>query len=189
MNRSRQDCDALGSQGEQLVTRGLIARWGWNVFNCNGARWQAPVHQGHTGALITPDLDLVGHGVRRFAEVKTKSAASMTRKTGQYEHGMCWRNYQHYLDIGARSGTPVWLFIYQVNVQEILYAPLHGYLEAMARRTSDTKQCGHGMAFFYADAFRRAALTEFVAGRWDDSPLILRQYRKLTEVPHGSPAA
>lgn len=176
MKRSRDECEDMGNHGEALVMRGVLAKWGWNVFNCNGERHRAPVYEGQDNVLINPDLDLVGHGVRRFAEVKTKSAASYTRKTGEYEHGMCWRNYQHYLKIGEQSGTPVWLFIYQINVQEILYAPLHGYLEAMARQTSDTKQCEHGMAFFYADAFRRATLTDFVQGRWDDTPIRLRQY-------------
>lgn len=178
MQRTRADANAFGRMGEEVVQRGLIARWGWHVFNCNGARWRAPVYEGHAGALITPDLDLVGHGVRRYAEVKTKQAASYTRKTGHYEHGCCARQYDHYLAVGHAAGTPVWLFIYQVNVQEILYAPVHGYLEAMVRRTTDTQQCAHGMAFFYADAFRRAGLTDFVHGRWDDSPLIMRPYRR-----------
>ena len=175
MKLTRTAAKKLGQEGEALVAKGIIAKWGWNVFNCNGARYRAPVYQGQDGGLINPDLDLIGHGVRRFAEVKTKTAASLFRKNGQYEHGISWRHYQHYLIIGRQAGTPVWLFIYEVTPQEILFAPIHDYLEAMVRRTTDTKQDHDGMAFFYADAFRRATVAAFLAGQWDDTPLIIRK--------------
>ena len=158
-------------EAERLVQDGAQKK-GYFVFNFNEQRRTAPMHSGDHCRVITPDLDLVGNGVRRFAEVKLKSQASYTRKTKQDEHGICRRALMHYRQFEEASGVPVWLFLVQLDISAVLYAPIKGWLATYGRDYSGDRMCEHGMVFWPASVFYNAALIDdFRAGKWQDEPL------------------
>jgi hypothetical protein len=100
-----------------------------------------------------PDLDISKDGVRRWAEVKTKAAATYTRVTGRYEHGVPKRHYESYLKVQEITGCPVWLFVYEENTGTILCGRLDDLARVRREYVGDKMSRG-GMVFFPRSAFK-----------------------------------
>jgi len=147
---------AKGRKGERLVA-GLLQRAGWYVvpsYDYAGEeKDKAPRLQGARAEYVIPDLDIARNGKRLWAEVKTKSAPTLTRSTGKLEHGMSLRHYNHYQKVQQITGCEVWIFIHELTSGAVLYARLDDLRPHM--RTYGGKAMGNaGMVFWPRDAFR-----------------------------------
>lgn len=144
-----------GRAGERLVAELLQSR-GWYVipsYDYSGEDGDKPPRlQGLREAFPVPDLDIAKDGQRRWAEVKTKAAASYTRITGRLEHGIPKRHYRAYKRVQEITGCEVWLFIYEEETGEVLFAKLDD-LEAVKREYDGPKMSRGGMVFYPRDAF------------------------------------
>ena len=113
----------LGRTGEKLVSE-ILQEKGWHVipsYDYSGdENNKAPKLQGIRSSFILPDLDVSKNGKRFWIEVKTKSQASYTRITGQFEHGIPTKHFRHYQKIQEITGTKVGLCIYEINTGNIL---------------------------------------------------------------------
>lgn len=136
----------------------LLRRRGWYVipsYDYSGEDGDKPPRlEGLRNAFPVPDLDVARGGVRRWAEVKTKSAATYTRSTGRLEHGIPLRHYWSYRRVQEITGTEVWLFIYEEKTGDVLFARLDD-LEAEKREYAGSKMSRGGMVFWPRSAFRR----------------------------------
>jgi hypothetical protein len=115
-----------GRGGEQFVADQLRAR-GWSVipsYDYSGEDDHPPRMEGQAAAYILPDLDVCRQGQRRWAEVKTKTVPSMGRISGEPEHGIPLRHYEHYQAVQRESGCPVYLFIYEEASRKLIYRKL-----------------------------------------------------------------
>jgi hypothetical protein len=115
-----------GRNGEQLVADQLRAA-GWCVipsYDYSGADDHPPRMQGQAATYILPDLDVCRRGERRWAEVKTKTAPCMGRISGELEHGIPLRHFEHYQDVQRESGCPVYLFIYEEAERKLIHRKL-----------------------------------------------------------------
>lgn len=114
-----------GRSVELLVSDWLKGR-GWYVipsYDYSGdSRDKAPRLSGLADAFPVPDLDVCRAlprrtATRRWVEVKAKEAASYTRKTDRYEHGI--EHYDDYVKVAELTGTEPWLAICELtNVRE-----------------------------------------------------------------------
>ena len=89
---------------------------GWCVipsYDYSGEDEHPPRMEGQAAAYILPDLDVCRQGHRRWAEVKTKARPSLGRISGELEHGIPLRHFEHYQAVQRESGCPVYLFIYE----------------------------------------------------------------------------
>lgn len=112
----------LGRSGEQRVSTWLKQR-GWYVIPSYDYAGEggdkAPRLQGIEEAFPVPDLDVCRGprarfgAERRWVEVKTKEAASFTRKTGRYEHGI--EHYDDYMRVATLTGTEAWLAVHETT--------------------------------------------------------------------------
>lgn len=107
----------MGRSVELLVSEWLRVR-GWYVipsYDYAGDDGnKAPRLQGLTEAFPVPDLDVCRalpkrRPERRWIEVKAKEAASYTRKTRTYDHGI--EHYDDYMRVAELTGTEPWLAI------------------------------------------------------------------------------
>ena len=112
-----------GRSGERLVAR-LLREKGWYVipsYDYSGEDGdKAPKLEGRHDAFPVPDLDVSKRGLRYWAEVKTKAAATYTRATRRLEHGIPLRHYQAYRKVPEITGCDVWLFVYEEDTGEVL---------------------------------------------------------------------
>lgn len=111
----------LGRTGELMVA-GWLQERGWYVipsYDYSGSdRDKAPKLRGQADGFPVPDLDVARAGTRRWVEVKTKTAADFTYKTGEYEHGI--EHYDDYVRVAAETGTEAWLAIFETSTRELL---------------------------------------------------------------------
>jgi hypothetical protein len=116
-----------GRNGELFVADQLRAA-GWHVipsYDYSGEDDHPPRMLGpQAAAYILPDLDVCRSGARRWAEVKTKAAPSMGRLSGELEHGIPLRHFEHYQAVERESGCPVYLFIYEESSCKLIYREL-----------------------------------------------------------------
>jgi len=145
-----------GRTGEKLVAE-LLQRQGWYVipsYDYSGEDGnKAPKLQGLSKAFPVPDLDVSKKGIRRWAEVKTKAAATYTRITQRYEHGIPKRHFNAYRQVQDITGCEVWLFVLEENTGEVLCASLDE-LDKYKRVYDGSKMSWGGMVFFPRDIFR-----------------------------------
>lgn len=113
-----------------------MARWlqerGWFVipsYDYSGADGdKAPRLQGLKEGFAVPDLDVARDGCRRWVEVKSKGRANEWRKAEPWgrpnvpEHGIDYRNYEHYLEVKRQTGDEVWIAIYEEDTGILLAA-------------------------------------------------------------------
>lgn len=123
-----------GKTGERAIAELFKAR-GWYVipsYDYVSDEEKAPQMHGMYRGLILPDLDICRDGERRWIEVKTYTAPSFYRKTQEWQHGIQQRHWEHYREVEAISGTPVWIYVYQLNDGAVLAQEQHllsGYAE------------------------------------------------------------
>ena len=144
-----------GHNGERRVAQ-LLKERGWYVipsYDYSGEDGdKAPKLEGLRDGFPVPDLDIAKDGERRWAEVKTKAAASYTRVTGRYEHGIPKRHYLSYKRVQEITGCEVWLFIYEEETGDVLCAKLDD-LDAVKREYDGNKMSHGGMVFYPRDVF------------------------------------
>jgi hypothetical protein len=117
---------------------------------------KGPRMHGRLENYVLPDFDVLGNGARLYAEVKRKSVPTWHRNSKQWQHGISYRHYQHYLKVEEISGTPVFLVVIEVG------GPWPG--SVMCRRLKDlpphhTLPCFNGWdmeptIYFSRDEFR-----------------------------------
>lgn len=115
-----------GRNGERFVSDQLRAA-GWCVipsYDYSGDDDHPPRMEGQAATYILPDLDICRQGHRRWAEVKTKTVPSMGRISGELEHGIPLRHFEHYQAVQHESGCPVYLFIYEESSRKLIYRKL-----------------------------------------------------------------
>ena len=154
-----------GHTAELRIARMLQARGWWVVpsYDYSGEDGnKAPRLQGATQAFVLPDLDVARDGIRRWAEVKSKSSATLTRKLGRYEHGIPLRHFRSYQEVQRITGAETWLFIYELDSHAVLWARVDD-LAKHCRIYEGDKMGGGPMVFFPRDSF--AASTE-AAWEW-----------------------
>ena len=114
----------LGHTGE-LIIANLLKKRGWYIipsYDYSGDDGnKAPRMQGAMDSFVLPDLDVCKDGKRKWAEVKTKTEATFTRKTNRFEHGLPTRHFDDYKKIQEITGCKVWLFVYENVTGEVLY--------------------------------------------------------------------
>lgn len=148
---------AVGRVGERAVCEWLKQR-GWSVIRTadiageNGED-KPPKLEGYPASYVVPDLDIARAGVRRWAEVKTKAAATFTRKTGRYEHGISLRHYRDYKRVQDITGCHVWIFIVEQEPQ-LLLADSLDKLDRVKREYDGPMMSRGGMVFWPRDAFQ-----------------------------------
>lgn len=144
-----------GRTGERMIAS-LLQKDGWFIipsYDYSGEDGdKAPRLEGLQAAYPVPDLDIARDGERRWAEVKTKAAATYTRITGRFEHGIPKRHFESYMRVQKITGCQVWLFIYEENTGKVLYGKLDD-LAAVRREYDGGKMSRGGMIFFPRDAF------------------------------------
>jgi len=113
---------------------------------------KAPKLQGLNKNFVIPDLDISKEGKRKWAEVKTKTSASYTRITNQYEHGIPLRHFEHYQEVEKITGCEVWLFVYELEAETLLFQKLN-ILSLNKRVYTGNKMNWDGMIFFPRDKF------------------------------------
>ena len=145
-----------GRTGEQLIA-GMLQKQGWYVipsYDYSGEDGdKAPKLEGVDNAYPVPDLDISKGGSRRWAEVKTKAAATYTHITKRLEHGIPKRHFESYLKVQEITGCPVSLFVYEEDTGEVLYGSLDE-LAKVKRDYAGGKMSKGGMAFFPRDAMK-----------------------------------
>src|SRR5690606_14799396 len=145
-----------GRNGERLVAELLQSR-GWYVipsYDYSGEDGDKPPRlQGLSEAFPVPDLDIARDGQRRWAEVKTKAAATYTRLTGRLEHGIPKRHYWAYRRVQEITGCEVWLFIYEEQTGDVLCARLDD-LDSVKREYNGPKMSRGGMVFSPRSTFK-----------------------------------
>lgn len=150
-----------GRAGE-LEAASLLQSRGWFVipsYDYSGDdRDKAPKMKGVSDEYILPDLDCCkgpegeAAALRRWVEVKVKAAASWTRKTKCYEHGIPIRHYNHYVAVEKITGCAVWLCVHEEDTGAWLIASLQELSKGM-RVYDGPKMSWGGMAFFRRDQF------------------------------------
>jgi hypothetical protein len=147
----------IGNQGELKVVE-MLQKRGWFVipsYDYSGDDGnKAPKLQGLCKNLVIPDLDISKNGSRKWAEVKTKNAATYTRITNRYEHGIPLRHFEHYRDVEQITGCEVWLFIFELDTGQVLFQKLCE-LEKSKRIYDGGKMSWGGMIFFQRDKFKK----------------------------------
>lgn len=143
---------ARGRAGEQLVARWL-QECGWYVIPsydyCGEDGNKAPRLMGFRTSHPVPDLDISRDGIRRWVEVKTKTAASLFRKTNSLDHGIEYRLYESYLRVAAETGTECWLAIYETSTGDLIAQSL-----ALLGEPRVSLMDGRRMAYWPRDRFR-----------------------------------
>lgn len=149
----------VGEIGRGIVTA-VLQEQGWYIIPSDdyiGKEEKAPRLFGKLKEYVLPDLDTAKEGNRRWVEVKTKKGASWTRITQRNEHGFGKKLYEHYLQVQAITGSDVWVFIYEMDIGELLYARLND-LPKPRIFTGDRKKIKGvnkgGMVYFPRDAFQ-----------------------------------
>jgi hypothetical protein len=140
----------MGRRGEQVVAAMLRSLGYWIIPSYDYAGPdgdRAPSMRSDDDALPIPDLDTARRGSRRWVEVKTKSTATYTRMTAQYEHGIDLDKFVRYLDVEETGGVEIWLTFYELDTGLVLHQSLD-HLARVVRRYEGTKMGRHGMAFF-----------------------------------------
>jgi len=145
-----------GRSGERVVAtmvqeRGCFVVPSYDYAGEDGNK--APKMEGARVSYVLPDLDVSKNGSRYWVEVKTKGAATLHRKTGRLEHGISKRHYEHYQQVQAISGCPVWLFVVEEDDGLVLCERLD-VLSKGARFYEGPKMGWAGMVFFPRSAFR-----------------------------------
>ncbi len=145
-----------GHGGELLVARELLRR-GWHVipsYDYSGEEGnKAPRLEGLRVRYVIPDLDVCKAGQRVWIGVKTKSAASRGRLSGELEHGITLRHWQAYRAVERETGSEVWLAIWEQDSGQVLAARIR---DLPAPRISRMRKAGRDegdMAFFLRSSF------------------------------------
>lgn len=129
-----------GKAGERIIAE-LFKSRGWYVipsYDYVSDEEKAPQMHGMYRGLILPDLDICRDGKRRWIEVKTYGAPSLYRKTQELQHGIQQRHWDHYREVEAISGTPVWICVYQLSDGAVL-AQEQQILGAWADKRTDKR--------------------------------------------------
>ncbi len=149
-----------GCTGERRVAEELQRR-GWYIvpsYDYSGADGdKAPRLQGLKISYVIPDLDGAKLGERRWFEVKTKTAATFTRVSQRHEHGISRKHYESYKRVEQITGTPVWLVIYELSTDEILWCPLDRLPTPRVSTMRKLGDPGEDMVYFPRSAFRQLA--------------------------------
>jgi hypothetical protein len=149
-----------GRNGEKLIADWLRRR-GWLIvpsYDYSGEDDHAPRMEGLMSAYILPDLDICRSGVRRWAEVKTKFAPTLGRISGELEHGIPLRHYDHYQTVQHESGCQVWLFVYEEQSGAFLYAELDAL--GRGRHSHSQMMSRGGMVYWLRRQFSEAPVVE-----------------------------
>jgi hypothetical protein len=116
---------AKGQLGEKLVASWLQGR-GWGIvplYDYSGRYGdRAPSLQFKANGHVLPDLDACRDGRRVWCEVKTYRSAAFNRSMEALVHGIPRRLFDAYSLVGAQSGSPVFIFVLEVESGELLVA-------------------------------------------------------------------
>lgn len=79
----------------------------------NTDRSQAPLIKVGDNYLRSPDFSGIRDGLTQFWEVKSRARASVDPLTGESQHWIAKAAFSDYLQINVRSGTQVWVVLYE----------------------------------------------------------------------------
>lgn len=169
-----------GRAGERLVAD-YLQRKGWYVipsYDYSGEEEKAPRLEGLSEYHVVPDLDVSRDGERRWAEVKTKTAATFTHITQQLEHGVAKRHFENYQRVQEITGCPVYVFIYEEQSGALLVACLDSLAVHESRRESRMKKggCRQEQMIYFA----RSAFTEVMPCGTEVTVGVRRADRRVT---------
>ncbi len=117
----------------------------------------APCIEGAEDVIVLPDILVARDGHAAWVEVKSKSQATYTHKTGRREHGFPKRLFHDYHEVQETTGIPVWIMVGErrkskATLYNWLFAPLHK-LEKVRRTYNGHKMNGEPMVFFPRSVF------------------------------------
>lgn len=107
----------FGRDGERVVAEWLIEQ-GYAIIrtadiSVSGLGGPRVERAGH--GFILPDLQVVGQGMTKWVEVKTKSQDVLYQRTGELRQGIERRNFNHYIDVQDKTGVPGYLAFLVLN--------------------------------------------------------------------------
>ena len=144
-----------GRNGEHLVAD-RAKRKGWFVipsYDYGGEDGnKAPKLEGLNRGIVVPDLDIARDGQRRWVEVKTKQAPTLTRVTNRMEHGINVRHWESYREVERITGCKVFLVIYEEESGDVLGASLDAIVKWHGGKLRETRMRKNGSddgAMFY----------------------------------------
>lgn len=146
-----------GREGEAAVARYLQKQGWFIVWTCDfsAGDTKAPELEGESDRYVLPDLCCYRGGERMWAEVKTRQESTIHKASRRVEHGFSFRHYQHYKRIEEITGTPVVVFVFEVDSGQLLFRRLRNLTPNMRVYEGSAMDRG-GTAFFLRDDFRRA---------------------------------
>ena len=98
--------------GSWLESRGhAVTPLGEAIGNTH--RSQAPLTMVAGELLRSPDFSAIKDGKTAFWEVKSRARASVDPLTGESQHWIDKAAFSDYLKISDRTGTPVWVVLYE----------------------------------------------------------------------------
>lgn len=143
----------FGTSGERLVANWLKNNGVYVIpsYDYTGDdRDKAPRLQGLVRSYVIPDLDTAKSGVRRWVEVKTKSAATQSyRYYGTFDHGIEERLLLNYQTVQEITGTEAWVCIYEHEAAKVLLAPVDYVLTETAREPDRRRRMHDGKTGIY----------------------------------------
>jgi len=160
-------------EGTKLV-RNMLQEIGWKVGDLNGDGWGFPV-------------GLPGGVEHRWVGLRTKQDKVFFKKWNRYVHGISLDAFQFYRTIALEQKVPAWLFVYEVEPNNIIAAPLSALAMPMWHRTyqGTNEQDPGGNIYFDRMAFALFAIPPKPGEMWElrDNHWLPSRYLKGSHLP------
>jgi DNA helicase-2/ATP-dependent DNA helicase PcrA len=108
----------------------VVTRLADAVHNFEGAA--APLMQVGAERLRAPDLQTTKAGGTQFWEVKYRTRATLDPLTGERSYWLTLDSFRDYLQIGRKTGSPVWVILHDAEMWEAHQKWLRVDVEALA---------------------------------------------------------
>lgn len=117
--RSFKESLEIGRQGERIVERWLQKQGCGTIptYDYTDGNRKAPALAFIDRSIVIPDIDVVAHGERFWAEVKNYGYSPWNQKYKTNVHGFTSRLWECYLEVERLSGNDVWLFVVERAMQ------------------------------------------------------------------------
>lgn len=173
----------FGRDGEKVVGQWLIEQ-GFGIIRTAdiATAGLGPRIERAGFGFVLPDFQVVGDGMAKWVEVKTKSKDVLYQRTGELRQGIERRHFDHYLDVQDKTGLPGYLAFLVLNKGNRLpvvlrMGPLDRLNEHGRAHVGDTALFNGEMVWWPIDIF----------DSWDIEQGVLVAQRPATVHPWDTP--